>query len=80
MGFIIAKKKIRKSYFRNRIRRLLKESYRLNRQQTGFFSLKLNIIFSLTEKGYEHFRNNPKTKFNFVDSEMKLLQEKIQKK
>lgn len=80
VGFIIAKKKIKKSYFRNRIRRLLKESYRLNKLLTGIFSQKLNIIISLTEKGYEHFRNNPKTKFNFVDSEMKVLLEKINSK
>lgn len=77
VGFIIAKKKIRKSYFRNRIRRLLKESYRLNRDISGIKDLNLNILFTLGEKGYEYFKDHPQTKLDFVENEMKILLKKI---
>ena len=77
VGFIIAKKKIRKSYFRNRIRRLLKEAYRLNRNIYAVKALNLNILFSLTDKGYLYFKEHPQTKFDFVDIEMKILLKKI---
>ncbi len=78
VGFIIAKKKIKRAVLRNRIRRLFKESYRSDK----FFFVNelpfsLNIIFSLNDKGYEYFINNPKTKLEFVSSEMKKLHSKI---
>ncbi len=79
VGFIIAKKKIRKAYQRNRIRRLLRESYRLNKKNFNTLRSNLNIIFSLTEKGTEYFINNPKTKFAFLNEEMDKLQSKIKK-
>ncbi len=80
VGFIIAKKKIKKSFRRNRLKRLLKESYRLNKYQYGINNLKLMIIFSLSEKGYEYFKKNPDIKYSFVESEMRILQEKIKNK
>lgn len=78
VGFIIAKKKIRKAFLRNRIKRLMKESYRLNR---NIFKLpvNLNIIFSLNDKGYEIFKTDKKIKFEFMQSEFKKLIEKINK-
>lgn len=80
VGFIIAKKKIRKSFFRNRLRRLLKESYRINRAKSGLQSIKLNIIFTLSDKGYSYFKENPCTKRIFIDEEMKAIMEKIKNK
>lgn len=77
VGFIIAKKKIKKAYQRNRIRRLIKESYRLNKNQFQNLTLKINVIFSLNEKGYEHFIKNPKEKLEFVNKDMIKLQKKI---
>lgn len=77
VGFIIAKKKIKKSVLRNRIRRLLKESYRFNKIFFNTLPFSLNIIFSLNDKGYEYFNKNPDTKISFVTEEMKLLQSKI---
>lgn len=79
VGFIIAKKKIKKAVLRNRIKRLLKESYRMNKEFFASLNFNLNLIFSLNEKGYDYFISNPKTKKSFIDDEMISLQKKIQK-
>lgn len=77
VGFIIAKKKIKKAVLRNRIKRLLKESYRLNKNLLNPIHPEVNIIFSLTDKGYKYFLNEKDTTFFFVDAEMKNLLFKI---
>lgn len=78
VGFIIAKKKIRKAVFRNRIRRVLKESYRLNKNL--FSNLRdTNIIFSLSENGYNKFLNDPGQKIHVIQVEMIKAAEKINK-
>lgn len=80
VGFIIAKKKFKKAVKRNRIRRLLKEAYRLSKHQTGLFNLELNIIFTLSENGYDLFKNDSDIKFDFIKNEMILLNSKIKLK
>jgi ribonuclease P protein component len=77
VGFVVAKKKAGKAVHRNRIRRLLKESYRLNKNIFGASDSKSTIIFALTDKGYKLFENQPETKFEVIEKEMKLLAEKI---
>ncbi|MEZ4823254.1 MAG: ribonuclease P protein component [Ignavibacteria bacterium] len=80
VGFIIAKKKFKKAVIRNRIRRILKEAYRLNESHSELLKLKLNIIFTLNENGYELFRNNTKLKPCFIKNDMNLLTAKIKLK
>ena len=80
VGFIIAKKKIRRANFRNRIKRLLKESYRLNRNSSGLLSLKLNILFTLNDRGYVYFNQNHGAKLEFIDTDMKKLLGNIKNK
>ena len=80
VGFIIAKKKIRKANFRNRIKRLLKESYRLNRNSSGLLYLKINILFTLNDKGYAYFRDNRAAGLDFVSIDMRDLLGKIKNK
>jgi len=75
VGFIIAKKYIRKSFFRNRIKRLLKESFRKNK--IGSETLDIKIIYSLTQNGYKYFKDNPLTKNNFTDVELKKMNMEI---
>ncbi|MDZ4712810.1 MAG: ribonuclease P protein component [bacterium] len=80
VGFIIAKKKIRKAYLRNRIKRLLRETYRLNKKLFSKLPPGISLILSLTEKGYLHFSVNPKSKLNIIQKEMQDLQKKILRK
>ncbi|MEO6695246.1 MAG: ribonuclease P protein component [Ignavibacteria bacterium] len=80
VGFIIAKKKIKKAVSRNRIRRLFKEAYRLNKNKFTYFPPDTNIIFSLTDGGYEHFGKNKNEKFEFINIDMKILSDKIIKR
>lgn len=80
VGFIIAKKKIRKAYLRNRIKRLLRETYRLNKKTFSELPPGINLILSLTENGYLHFSVNPKSKLSIIQKEMQALQKKILKK
>ncbi|MFZ1320571.1 MAG: ribonuclease P protein component [Ignavibacteria bacterium] len=75
VGFIIAKKYIRKSYFRNRLKRLLRESYRKNKIISEIFNI--NIIYSLTQNGYNHFKEYPMTKNIFTDIEIKKINTEI---
>ncbi|HQY22100.1 MAG TPA: ribonuclease P protein component [Ignavibacteria bacterium] len=71
VGFIIAKKYIRKSYFRNRIKRLLRESYRKNK--IGSEDLDVKIIYSLSQNGYNYFKKFPMTKNIYTDNEIKKV-------
>jgi len=78
VGFIIAKKKIRKAVLRNRIRRILKESYRLNKNL--YDNVKdTSIIFSLSENGYNKFLKDPGQKMHVIEVEMIKAAEKINK-
>ncbi|MEO8666003.1 MAG: ribonuclease P protein component [Ignavibacteria bacterium] len=77
VGFVVAKKKVGKAVLRNRIRRLLRESYRLNKNLFTAADAKINIIFSLTENGYKQFEIYPDIGFKIIDDEMKILASKI---
>lgn len=79
VGFIIAKKKIKQAYQRNRLKRLLRESYRLNKHFFSAIPADLKIIFSLSEQGYDYFRENPKMKLEIINHNMIKLQKKILK-
>lgn len=56
----IVKKKIRKAHDRNRIRRLLKESYRTNKHKLSETAIESNtglrILFTLTAGSYDSYR------------------------
>lgn len=56
-GFVVTKKRIRSSVNRNRIKRLLRESFRQEKTIIPASSVKkeFEIIFSLSDSGYEKF-------------------------
>jgi len=77
----IIKKKIKKSHDRNYIKRILKESYQKNKELLRSYlnqnNLQIEILLSLSNKGYHRF-----TELNFscINDEMKEVFMEIQKK
>jgi ribonuclease P protein component len=79
VGFIIAGKKIKKAVKRNRIKRLLKEAYRLNKFNLHKPDSSARIIFSLNEQGYNSFSEKQELNLSEIENDMKTLLEKINK-
>ncbi|MBX7042594.1 MAG: ribonuclease P protein component [Ignavibacteria bacterium] len=77
VGFLVAKKKIRKSFLRNRIRRLLKETYRKNKSTLLFENLNMDLLITLTDRGYEQFLHEPMPKQMLFDEDMRYVIRKI---
>lgn len=77
VGFIIAKKKIKNAVLRNRLRRLFKETFRLNKYLFEIFPFNLEIILSLTDRGYEYFLSNKVLKYHFVEEEFLTICNKL---
>ncbi len=80
VGFIIAKKKIRKATLRNRARRIIKESYRLNKNLFLRLELNFSLIITLSELGYELIRNSRNIKSSFFNDDMISLSRQISKR
>ncbi|MBN8585686.1 MAG: ribonuclease P protein component [Ignavibacteria bacterium] len=76
----MVKKKIKKSSARNRVRRLLKESYRLNKTEllsiTSGKEIKLRILFTLSGTAYTDHRQ---LTFRAIEPDMIKLLSKIKK-
>jgi len=78
-GFVVSKKKIKSAVLRNRVKRLLKEAYRLER--TGILSDDIKgsytIVFTLTESGFDSFINGGKLEIAKLRSDMNRIFTKI---
>ncbi|MGA2668649.1 MAG: ribonuclease P protein component [Ignavibacteria bacterium] len=65
---------MKKSHFRNRIKRLLRESYRLNKpdfvKKYINSNITLNILFTLSSTGYTHYQD---LQFEDINARMKEL-------
>lgn len=82
MGILVSKKKVPKASKRNRVKRLIRESYRLNKNLLNDIkeeNLNLTMIFSLTDIGYERFTNTKNFKMNDLFDDVQYLLKKIKK-
>ena len=79
VGFTVSKKKVKKAYIRNRIKRLIKEAYRNEKHLLGTYNFKKNLSFIMTVSDSQSgsidllYKNG----FKIFTDEMKLLFEKI---
>lgn len=80
-GFVVTKKRIRKAVPRNRVKRLLREAFRMEKVNIPTDMIKKNyeIIFTLSDSGYEGFAEG---NFNIVNArnDMNKLLIKVFKK
>ena len=77
VGFIVAKKKVKRAVKRNRIKRLMKEDFRRFKASENFVNEEMSLIFSLTDNGYELFRINPDIKSGIFINDLMLISEKV---
>ncbi len=80
-GFVVTKKRIRKAVPRNRIKRLLRESFRLEKVKIPADAVKGNyeIIFTLSDSGYDGFKEG-NFKIETARNDMKKLLTRVFKK
>ncbi|MBS1492171.1 MAG: ribonuclease P protein component [Bacteroidetes bacterium] len=74
-GFVVTKKRIKSSVRRNRIKRLLRESYRTEKTSIDLKPVKKNfeIIFTLSDSGYENFKEGKFSLLSAKGDMQKLL-------
>lgn len=78
VGFVISKKKINKSVERNRIKRVLRESYRLNQDiLNNAGKIDMNLIIGLNERGVNFYKANREMKLKDINDDMVKLLNKV---
>lgn len=79
VGFTVSKKKVKKAYVRNRIKRLIKEAYRNEKHLLYEFNVKRPFAFLLTinDSQAKSIDLLYKNGFSLFTNDMKLLFEKI---
>lgn len=79
VGFTVSKKKVKKAYVRNRIKRLMKEAYRLEKHLLGSFNIgrKFSFIITINDSQSKSIDLLYKNGFLLFTEDMKLLFDKI---
>ncbi|MCX6157864.1 MAG: ribonuclease P protein component [Ignavibacteriota bacterium] len=79
VGFTVSKKKVKKAYARNRIKRLMKEAYRLEKHLLSSFNIsrKFSFIVTINDSQSKSIDLLYRTGFQLFTNDMKLLFDKI---
>ncbi len=77
VGFLITKRRIKKAVMRNRIRRLLKESYRKMKCEFELADRDVCLIFTLTNEGYLKFAESTRGLQEMINTEFHQLSDKL---
>lgn len=72
VGFLIARKKVRKANQRNRMKRLLRECYRRNKNLLITSERSISMLLTLTDSGYDMATSNPGIKMQILEEDLKL--------
>lgn len=76
VGFIVSKRKVRKAFVRNRIKRLLKESYR-NEKYLLMPKENIKLIFTVSDSGANSINLLYKSGFKLFSDNMKTVFSRI---
>ena len=81
VGFIVSKKKLKKAVLRVKAKRLLRETYRLGKNNIHnlFRNSNLTIILTYSDKGYKLLNKNAFPKRQILDSELVSILAEIKK-
>jgi len=79
VGFTVSKKKVKKAYVRNRIKRLMKEAYRMEKHLLTSFNIskKFSFIVTISDSQSKSIDLLYKNGFQLFTEDMKLLFDKI---
>lgn len=79
VGFIVSRKKIKSSVKRNRIRRILRELFRLNKYNFPEQILEYCLLISPTKHFYEMDMNTKEITYNFFEPDFLETQDMVKK-
>ena len=77
VGFLVKKKRVKSAVSRNRIKRIIRESYRKLKHEFEAHNAEVRMIITLTSDGYLLFETSPEGIANIVSAELLQISGKM---